>query len=141
MLETGLRPKVLATNNKFTNVVVPFLAVTDKQTNITQQFVFVLNSGIGKFSAHSLPAFGIGIGRETNILVCLFVIAISSYSPSRSSSRFLLSDKFLSSSSLDFSFYSFNFVMYRWTVKCICLRTRLNTWQKRRNEMSPRCQR
>ena len=34
VLETGLRPKVLATNNKFTNVVVPFLAVTDKQTNI-----------------------------------------------------------------------------------------------------------
>ena len=27
LLETGLRPKVLATNNKFTNVVVPFLAV------------------------------------------------------------------------------------------------------------------
>ena len=37
VLETGLRPKVLATNNKFTNVVVPFLAVTDKQTNITQK--------------------------------------------------------------------------------------------------------
>ena len=34
VLETGLRPKVLATNNKFTNVVVPFLAVTDNQTNI-----------------------------------------------------------------------------------------------------------
>ena len=43
VLETGLRPKVLATNNKFTNVVVPFLAVTDKQTNI----MFLLKTPYG----------------------------------------------------------------------------------------------
>ena len=51
LLETGLRPKVLATNNEFTNAVVPFLAVkTNKQTscfkfgicNLDLQYLFIV---------------------------------------------------------------------------------------------------
>ena len=53
-ITTGLRPKVLATNNKFTNVVVPFLAVTDKQIIPSQMEVAPLHCTVDITQKRSL---------------------------------------------------------------------------------------